>query len=139
MTGRLRQERAAATIEVALLVPVIVGLLLFTVAGARLIDTRGDIDGAARDAARAASLQPSPDAARAAAEESVRANLGDRDRPCAPSGVHVDLSRFGPGGTVAVEVTCGVALDDLAFPGLPGKKILTSRFVAPIDPLGVRQ
>ena len=139
MTGRLRGERAAATIEVALLVPIIIVLLLFTVAGARLTDTRGDIDGAARDAARAASVQPTPEAARAAAEESVRVSLAERSRPCSLSRVAVDLSRFVAGGTVAVEVACGVALDDLAFPGLPGTKVLTSRFVAPIDPLGVRR
>jgi Flp pilus assembly protein TadG len=138
MTGRPGKERGAATIEVALLVPVIIVLLVFTIAGARLVDTRGAIDGAARDAARAASGEGWSDAARAAAEDSVGANLDQRGRTCAPRRVAVDVSRFAPGGTVAVEVTCGVGLDDLAFPGLPGTKILTSRFVAPIDPLGMR-
>jgi hypothetical protein len=34
---------------------------------------------------------------------------------------------------VSVTITCEVSLTDIALPGLPGSRVLTTTFVSPID------
>ena len=56
-------DRGLSTIEVVILAPVIILFVLILVAFGQLVDGRGAVDGAARDAARAGSLQRSGSAA----------------------------------------------------------------------------
>ena len=51
-----RGERGSISVELAVLAPGLVLLLLLVAAGARVVEVQGHIDGAARDAARAASI-----------------------------------------------------------------------------------
>jgi Flp pilus assembly protein TadG len=132
-------ERGGATVELVILTPALLLLLIVVVAGSRLVSTRGDLDGAAREAARAGSLAASPAAAQTAAAYAVRTALLERHLHCPAPKVDVDVTRFAPGGTVAVSVSCAVDLADLGLPGLPGERTIQSRAVAPIDPLAVHR
>jgi Flp pilus assembly protein TadG len=75
---------------------------------------------AARDAARAASLQSSFPQAQSEAQRIVAAKFAGT-RPCARVRVTVaQPSTFRAGGQVTVTVVCQVDLSGVAVPGLPG-------------------
>lgn len=127
------RQHGSATLELALLTPILVGFVLLMVALGRMAQTRADVDAAARDAARAASLERSPDAARDAAAGAANASLRSGSVGCRSLNVEVDLSRFVPGGTVAAVVRCSVDLGDVSLLRLPGSRLVQARFVSPID------
>ena len=58
--GRIAEDgrdRGLSTVEVVILAPVMIMFILVLVAFGQLVDGRGALDGAARDAARAGSIQ----------------------------------------------------------------------------------
>jgi len=130
---RPTSDRGSASLELVLLTPVLVALLLFAVLAGRLSQTRADVDRAARDAARSASLARSSENAATDGEAAARATLTDGGVSCAHLEVDIDTSRFAAGGTVAATVTCTVALTDLSLLGVPGSRTLSASFVQPID------
>jgi Flp pilus assembly protein TadG len=125
--------RGSATLELALATPLLVMLLLLAVAFGRLATARADLDGAARAAARAASLTRDPASATRAAHQMTSATLGQRPITCRHLTVTTDTHQFTAGGWVAVDVTCTVDLADLSLLRLPGARTLHSRFVEPLD------
>ena len=52
----MSDARGSASLELVLVTPVVLLLLLFVVCAGRLAEARADVDRAARDAARAASI-----------------------------------------------------------------------------------
>jgi len=82
--GRLhRDERGSVTVELVLLTPLLILLLLFVVALGRLSGARLDVDGAAAQAARAASIARDPTTATAMAQQTATAALGSDHVTCA--------------------------------------------------------
>ena len=127
-----RESTGSVSVELVLLTPVFLAVLALIVGAGRLDDARGQIVGAARDAARAASQTTSPAAARAAATATVTDDLAGT--ACRTATVRTDTSRFTAGGIVAVRVTCAVALADLTPGGLfPGHKSMSATATAPLD------
>jgi Flp pilus assembly protein TadG len=120
-------------VELTLLTPVLVIVLLFVVAAGRLVSARQQVDSAARQAARAASIARSAAAAAEAATSTARAALSAGRISCRSFEVAADVRAFRPGGHVTVEVTCSVALADLALLGLPGTRGITGRFSVTVD------
>lgn len=119
--------------EIVLVAPLLIAMLLLVVGLGRLASTREVVDGAARDAARQASLRRSPERAVADAHSVATDTLAGRDVTCSQLAVEVDTSDFRPGGSVGVDVACRVALGDVALSGLPGERWLRRSFVAPVD------
>jgi Flp pilus assembly protein TadG len=128
-----RDESGSVTAELVLLTPLLVLLLLFVVALGRLVSARLDVDGAAAQAARAASIARDPASATAMAQQTATAALGSDDVSCAQLHVSTDTTKFNPGGSVAVTVTCSVSLGDLSGLRVPVSESLSSRSVAVID------
>ena len=128
-----RDETGSATAELVILTPLLILLLLFVVALGRLAGARGQVDGAAAQAARAASLARDPTAATAAATQTAQAALAAEHITCTHLGVAVDTTQFTAGGNVAVTVSCSVNLGDLTGLHLPGSETLQDRLVEPID------
>lgn len=124
-------DRGSIAIEVVLIAPVLIALLLLVAGLGRLAHTRGQVDGAAADAARTASLQRDRDAAKAAGEEAARAYLGPD--ACRTLDVRVDTAAFRPGGAVTAVVRCTVSLAGIGLSGLPGSRDFTATAVAPLD------
>jgi hypothetical protein len=54
---------------------------------------------------------------------------------CRDPNVAIDLSRFGPGGDIAVTVTCTVSSDGLELINPPTPDATTATAFATIDPL----
>jgi Flp pilus assembly protein TadG len=120
-------------VELTLIAPILVLLLLLVVAAGRLAGSRLEVDGAARQAARAASIERSPVAASQAAEGTAAAVLAERSIRCREMSVTTDTSRFASGGSVTVTVRCIVHLADLALLRIPGDQTITSSFSEVVD------
>lgn len=135
MRSTSRDEAGSAAVELTLLTPLLLLLMLLVVALGRMATARADVDGAARDAARAASIARSLDSADRSARDAAAATLAERGVTCRSLDVVVDTSGFAPGGWVAAEVTCHVGLADLSLLRLPGTRAVHARFVAPVDAL----
>lgn len=134
--SRATAQRGSMTVELAVLAPALVLVLVAMVAAGRIVIAHGSVEAAARDAARQASISRDHSSARTAALTSARAALAREGLECAPT-VSVDTGGFsaplGRQATVSATVTCEVQLSDLALPGIPGSKVLTSRFTSSLD------
>lgn len=127
------RERGSAAAELVLVSPFLFLLLLFAVAVGRLVQGRLDVDSAARQAARAASLARIPQAAIAQAQQVAQAALAGQSVSCDPAVITPDLGDFLPGGEVTVQVTCTVRLSDLSLLHIPGSETITAAFTSPVD------
>ena len=131
-----RDERGSAAIELVLLVPALMLLLMFAVAGGRVAIAHGSVQQAAADAARAASIARTAGTAQTTAVAAARATLANQGLTCASTTVTLDTSGFAtPVGTpasVAATVTCTVELSELALPGLPDR-VVSATVPSPLD------
>jgi Flp pilus assembly protein TadG len=138
-----RDGRGSISVELVVLAPALALLLLLLGAGGRVVEVQGHIDGAARDAARAASLARSAADASQLARQAALADLGATSW-CGPHAV-VQVSGFpaaGPlpagGGDVSVSVSCEVNMSPFAALGLVAHMRFTGQAVAPLDPFMCR-
>ena len=95
-----------------LLAPVFLLFLLFLVGAGRVVEAQGEVNGAARDAARAASVGRTFSEAEAAATEAAETALSGG---CEPQVRLEDEGDWKPGGHVKAVVTCSLNLDFLGF------------------------
>jgi Flp pilus assembly protein TadG len=126
-------QAGSVSLEVVILAPAMLMLVLLLVIGGRLADTRIAVQGAARNAARAASLEREAGDAEDAARDSADWALDERDVTCKPKAVDTDVTRFRPGGQVTVTVYCTVGLGDLGLLAVPPTKVVRASFTEPID------
>jgi Flp pilus assembly protein TadG len=126
-------DSGSAAAELVLITPLLIVIMLLIVAAGRLVDSRLQVDSAAMQAARAASLARDPVTAAAQATATARAALASEHITCDPLTVSPDTSDFRPGGQVTVQVTCTVSLAGLALLHLPGSQSLSARFTSPVD------
>jgi len=117
-TRRVRGDRGTLALELAILAPVIVLLLWLMISAGRVAEAASKVEGAARDGARAASInhagQPAA-AADLAVRNSLRANgitcVGDPQvNLSAKPGAGDGVLPLGPEDIAQVTVTCRVAL-----------------------------
>ncbi|MFB7376556.1 TadE/TadG family type IV pilus assembly protein [Kitasatospora purpeofusca] len=115
---RPRGDAGVSTVELVMIAPVLMLLVLALVGLGQIVDARGSLEGTARDAARAGSLQRDYRSALSAA--TTTANK-DAARVCAGGRVQVSASgNFAPGGLFTVTLSCrarGVALSKLPLVG----------------------
>lgn len=112
MTPTAHDERGQATVEAALVLPLVVLLLLGVVQIGLLVRAEVLVTHAAREAVRAAAVDPDPDAATRAA---TTASSLDAER------MKVTVQgRDGPGSRVQVEVTYTAPTDVPLIGGLLG-------------------
>jgi Flp pilus assembly protein TadG len=124
------RDRGLSTIEVVILAPVMILFILLLVAFGQLVDGRGALDGAARDAARAGSIQKDHATAMAEAKKAAEANLDD---VCSgPVTVNQTSKGFVPDTIFTVEVSCEIR--GLAMIGVDVPTTLTASFSSPLDP-----
>ena len=127
-TPRHAYERGAIAAEMAVvMVTFFAGFLLLVVFAGRVAQAENDVRSAAHEAARAATLQGTPDAADARAREVAAANLTTSGVACSEgTTVTVGLTDWRPGGWVTVTVTCNASLRDVASLGVPGTRTFTA-------------
>jgi TadE-like protein len=127
-------ERGSLALELVVLTPVLVFTLwLLGVLSVRAMVAHAQVDSAARDAARAASIARSPAAARQAATTTAVSSLQQARRTCQAVQVNTHTEDFRPGGTVQVTVGCTIRLQDLGLPFTPVTRTTRAAYTAPID------
>ncbi|MEU9383161.1 TadE/TadG family type IV pilus assembly protein [Streptomyces sp. NPDC048279] len=127
---RALDDRGLSTVEVVILAPVMILFILVLVAFGQLVDGRGAVDGAARDAARAGSIQKDHATAMSEARKAAEADLSD---VCTgPVSVVQTSAGFAPDSIFTVEVSCEVR--GLAMLGLDIPTTLSASFSSPLDP-----
>lgn len=131
--GSSGRDSGSATVEVVLLTPLLIGLLFLVVLCGRLVSAQLDLDTAAHEAARAASLDRTVPAAQHDAAAAVTDTLAARHLTCQHPTLTLDTDGLQPGGIVTATVGCTVPLSDLALVGVPGARQLTAKAVSPID------
>jgi Flp pilus assembly protein TadG len=133
LRSRIRDQRGSLALELVVLTPVLA--LTLWVVGAlslRAMVAHAQVDSAARDAARDASIQRSAPAAQRAAALAATGSLQRARRTCQAIQVIADTRRFHPGGSVQVTVTCTIRLQDLGLSFLPAHRT-SSTYTVPID------
>lgn len=129
-------------VEAAILAPLFILFLAGLLTATRIRSADSAVTQAAADAARQASIARTPAQARTAATTSALATLRDKHLHCTPQ-ISLDLSAFfRPGGrtaTISARVTCTVRLADIAAPGLPGSRTVTSTHRSALDPYRGRE
>jgi Flp pilus assembly protein TadG len=150
--GRLRwrrgrapgRDRGSMSVELVVLAPGLILLLLLVGAGGRVVEAQGHVDGAARDAARAASLGRSAGQAEAFALQAADADLGSSSW-CAQGSVTATITGFPPGGqavavgdNVTAVVHCNVNTSPFTLLGFNPTTPFTAQAVAPLDPFMCR-
>ncbi|GAA1570003.1 pilus assembly protein [Dactylosporangium maewongense] len=147
MTARRNQQPlggdgGSAAIEAAILAPALLMLVGLAIAGGRIQVAGGAIEGAAHDAARAASIARTEGQARADAYSAASATLDQQGLHCSQLTVVVDTSGFavpvGQPATVAASITCVVVFSDIVVDGLPGSKTINATFVSTLDTFRTR-
>lgn len=128
-----RSERGSISVEVAVIAPAFVFLMLLVVYAGKVSEADGNVERAAAEGARAASLRQSPAAATDDARAAVEANLAAAVVPCSQLDTSVDTSMFEPGGTVTVTVRCDASMADVTLLGVPGTRSFTATSTEVID------
>lgn len=128
-------QRGSMSLEMAIMAPAVVLLVGLIVFSGRYALATQSVNAAAASAARAASIERTPSAAKTAARSNAVATLSNQDLECASTVVDVDSSGFstpvGQAASVEVRVTCVVSMAGLI--GMPGSISLTSVAISPLD------
>jgi Flp pilus assembly protein TadG len=132
------------SVELAVIAPGLALLLLLVGAGGRVVEAQGHVDGAARDAARAASLARSAGEADQFAQQAALADLGTSSW-CVQGSVTANVTGFpgpglavAPGADVTVTVTCQIDTLPFEILGFGAATSFTAQAVAPLDPFMCR-
>jgi Flp pilus assembly protein TadG len=132
------------SVELVVIAPALVLLLLLLAAGGRWVESHGAIDGAARDAARAASVARTAGNAVSLAQQSADADLATSGW-CDGGTVAVGVTGFppdgalvAPGEAVTVTVSCNVNMSPFTALGFSAASPVTGSAVAPLDPFMCR-
>ncbi len=123
-------------IEVVLLTPLVVGFIMILVCFGVLVDARGTVQGAARDAARMGSLERDDASANSASQQAAAADLGNTCTSYTVTQVDptskAENHNFVAGELYTIEVSCVIDLSGLNWFGLPPQTIV-SYSAAPLD------
>src|SRR3546814_15312141 len=129
-----RAERGWISVEVAVIAPAFVFLMLLVVFAGKVSEADGNVERAAAEGARAASLRQHPADATTAAEAAVAANLANAGVPCTNLTTAIDTSSLEPGGTVPVPDPCPAPMAALTPLTVPGTRPFTPSPPAAIPP-----
>lgn len=127
------RDRGSMAVEMALLTPAFVVLMLFLVGVGRVVEAQGQADGAARDAARAASIQRNwaqvGGAVNQAADQDLNPQAG---KNMCPGGITADPQPNAEPAATSVQVTVICTINLAVVPGL-GTLHIHGNAVAPVD------
>jgi Flp pilus assembly protein TadG len=135
-------QDGSVTLELAVVTPALLLILLLVIAAGRFSSAHGQTEEAARDAARAASLDRDRSTAQVSAEAAARASLADQDLSCAALSVSISGDYDRPAGTpaaVTATVGCQVSLRDLAALPVPGSRLVSASYTSVLDTYRARR
>jgi Flp pilus assembly protein TadG len=136
-----QQARGSMAVEFVVVAPAFALLLLLVSAGGQWVNVTGQVGGAARDAARAASIGRSGPEALAQAQQAARGDLAGKCT-AGPGGVPQvtvtpmtggAVTTFATAAAVQVRVSCDVSLSVFRLIGFPASRVFSDAAVAPLD------
>lgn len=128
-----RRDLGTMALELAIMTPVLVAFMMLMVGVGRIVNAQSQVDSAARDAVRNASIARSAGDAQTRATTAAQDSLQNFNWCQGGPSTTTDTSAWAPGGQVSVTVTCAADLGGLTLIGLPGTKQLTGQATAPLD------
>lgn len=132
LTSAERGQRGSMAVEFVVAVPLLILLMLFMVGAGHVVTGFGQVDGAARDGARAASIARTLGEAQQAADQAVQSDLAG---VCTGGLTIGPVTGFTAGSpAVTVKVTCLENLKYLLFPTVT----MNGSGVAPLDQFAAR-
>ncbi|MCC6227299.1 MAG: pilus assembly protein [Microthrixaceae bacterium] len=131
--ARVGDERGSIAVEVAVIALALLFLMLLVVYAGKVSEADGNVERAASNAARAASLRQHPADATDDARASAASNLAAAGVPCLTLTTTVDTTDFAPGGTVTVTIHCEASMADVTLLGVPGRQTFTATATEVID------
>lgn len=111
-------ERGASVASVMIILAIVFMFFELIVMGGRVAAAYGEVNGAAREAARQGSVAQTPSQARDVAELTADANLDTSKRSCVESNISFGGS-FSQDGHFTVALSCRVDLGDFSILGIP--------------------
>lgn len=133
MSARKQDERGVLSLELAIVAPILIALMLLMVGLGRMALARQEVNAAAYEAARTASLERVVPVASSQGRQAAERTLAERGLSCSRLSVDVDTSGYQSGGQVTANVVCVAKLSDLAMAGLPGSKTYRATATVPIE------
>ncbi|WP_460337152.1 TadE family protein [Actinoallomurus acanthiterrae] len=128
-------DAGTMALELAILTPVLVAFMMLMVGLGRIVEAQSQVDGAARDAARAASVARDRGSARVDADNAAKATMSDDKRCRGGPKTDTDFRDWRPGGQVSVAVRCDIDLGGLSLIGLSASRTMVGKATAPLDTL----
>lgn len=128
-----RREHGSVSVELVLITPLLLVLVLVVVSTGRLVHVRLQLESAASQAARAASLARDQTRAIQAAADTARVTLNELAISCASLDVATDVSDHRPGGQVTVRLACAVGQDHFAGLAVPVQRTITAEATSAVD------
>ena len=125
------RERGSIAVEMAVFTIPVIALMLLVAVGGRVYTAKAQVQGAARDAARAASMSRGD--ARADGTAAADQTLRSVGLTCERRIVSINPRAPKRGQPVAATVTCFTRLSDLGLPGANVDKRITATVVSPVD------
>jgi Flp pilus assembly protein TadG len=130
VTGhRRRRDSGSVAVEAVLVVPVLFAVIALALAAGRLSNAQGDLDAAARYAARQISIARIPEAATAAAEADASTTLHVGEPTCRSMHFQPTITPT----EVTVRIECTVALGGSTALPIPGSVTLAATGVESVD------
>jgi Flp pilus assembly protein TadG len=137
---RLGNARGSMAVEFVIAVPAFLLLLLLVAGGGNWVTDSGQVGGAARDAARTASVARTQADAVQAADSAAQSDLGGL---CNGGNLTVNVTfpptgNFATAADVNVVVHCSVNLQVFSIVGLNAPQPFGGQSIAPLDPFVTR-
>jgi len=128
------RDRGSLAIELVILTPLLVIFMMIMVGLGRYVEVQGQVAGAARDAARAASGTQNAGTVLTTAQQTADADLtGGAECASTPRVSFGGGTSLAPGGQINVVVSCTIKLTGLSLAGFAPTKVITAEASAPID------
>lgn len=140
MTARLKallqDQRGWVVVEAAIVIPLLLVVIGVIAVVGMFSSAAGTVEQAAREAARAASIERNPQAAANAARDTAQTSLTEQDLTCTQFSVTPNVSVLstppGTAGQVSVRVQCTVDFSHLPVPGI-STRTFTAEAVSAVD------
>ena len=128
-------ESGLITTELAIVLAAwLLGCVALVVMAGRVAQAQGEVQSAAQEAARAATLTADPGTAASRGDQIARANLAAARLACAGGAdVDVQAGAMAPGEYVTVTVTCTASFGDVAGLGIPGSRQFSAQATEIVD------
>ncbi|WP_461003983.1 TadE/TadG family type IV pilus assembly protein [Streptomonospora sediminis] len=120
-------------VELTILTPVLLLFALLMILAGRVTRADTTADEVAHSAARAASLERTPDQAEAAASAVAASALDSQGLACADYTLNLDHGGLDPGGAVTAVLECHIGLGDLTGLQLPGTHTVEGESTVVVD------